>query len=56
MRKKRQILYSNYVIIAIMEPRLNDKDSNVLDLLQRNYRMTAREIAQTIESLSLPFS
>lgn len=33
-----------------MEPRLNEKDLIILDLLQKNCRMTAKEIAQTIES------
>jgi DNA-binding Lrp family transcriptional regulator len=33
-----------------MEPRLDEKDLGILDLLQKNCRMTAREIAQTIES------
>ena len=33
-----------------MEPRLDEKDLDILDLLQKNCRMTAREIAQTIES------
>lgn len=33
-----------------MEPRLDEKDLDILDLLQKNCRMTAREMAQTIES------
>ena len=33
-----------------MEPRLDEKDLDILDLLQKNCRTTAREIAQTIES------
>ncbi|HML02362.1 MAG TPA: Lrp/AsnC family transcriptional regulator [Candidatus Bathyarchaeia archaeon] len=33
-----------------MQPRLNEKDLAILDLLQKNCRMTAKEIAQTIDS------
>jgi DNA-binding Lrp family transcriptional regulator len=33
-----------------MEPRLDEKDLDILDLLQKNCRMTTKEIAQTIES------
>lgn len=33
-----------------MERRLNEKDLGILDLLQKNCRMTAKEIAQTIDS------
>jgi len=33
-----------------MEFRLDDKDLKILDLLQKNCKMTAREIAQTIDS------
>lgn len=33
-----------------MERRLNEKDLGILDLLQKNCRRTAKEIAQTIDS------
>jgi DNA-binding Lrp family transcriptional regulator len=33
-----------------MEPRLNEKDLDILDLLQKNCRMTTKEIAQIIEA------
>jgi Lrp/AsnC family leucine-responsive transcriptional regulator len=33
-----------------MERRLNEKDLDILDSLQKNCRMTAKEIAQTIDS------
>lgn len=38
------------VIITIMELRIDEKDLLILNLLQKNCRMTAREIAQTIDS------
>lgn len=38
------------VIITIMQPKLDEKDSRILALLQRNCRMTAREIARKIDS------
>jgi len=38
------------VIITIMEPKIDEKDLDVLNLLQKNCRMTAKEIAQTIDS------
>jgi Lrp/AsnC family leucine-responsive transcriptional regulator len=33
-----------------MEPKLNEKDLDILNLLQKNCRMTTKEIAQIIES------
>jgi len=33
-----------------MEPKIDEKDLDVLNLLQKNCRMTAKEIAQTIDS------
>lgn len=38
------------VIITIMEPRIDEKDLMILNLVQKNCRMTAKEIAQTINS------
>jgi len=39
-----------FVIITIMEFKIDDKDLAILDLLQKNCRMTAKEIAQAIDS------
>jgi len=33
-----------------MEPKIDEKDLDILNLLQKNCRMTAKEIAQTIDS------
>lgn len=33
-----------------MEPKIDEKDSGILNLLQKNCRMTAKEIAQKIDS------
>jgi DNA-binding Lrp family transcriptional regulator len=33
-----------------MEPKIDEKDLGILNLLQKNCRMTAKEIAQTIDS------
>jgi len=33
-----------------MEPKIDEKDAKILNLLQKNCRMTAKEIAQTIDS------
>jgi len=38
------------VIITIMEPKVDKKDLNILNLLQKNCRMTAKDIAKTIDS------
>jgi len=38
------------VIITIMELKIDEKDLDILNLLQKNCRMTAKEIAQTIDS------
>jgi len=38
------------VIITIMQLKIDDKDLNILSLLQKNCRMTAKEIAQTIDA------
>lgn len=40
----------NIVIITFMEFKLDDKDLMILCLLQKNCKMTAREIAQKIDS------
>ncbi|MGQ9566207.1 MAG: Lrp/AsnC family transcriptional regulator [Candidatus Bathyarchaeales archaeon] len=39
-----------FVIITIMEPKIDDKDRAILGLLQRNCRMTAKDIAHAIDS------
>jgi len=36
------------VIITIMKPRIDDKDLEILDLLQKNCEMTTKKIARTI--------
>jgi len=38
------------VIITSMDPKIDDKDLAILDLLQKNCKMTAKEIARTIDS------
>jgi len=38
------------VIITIMEAKIDEKDLNILNLLQKNCRMTAKDVAQTIDS------
>jgi len=38
------------VIIIIMQFKIDEKDLKILDLLQKNCKMTAKEIAQTIDS------
>jgi len=38
------------VIFTIMEPKIDDRDLEILNLLQKNCRMTAKEIAQKIDS------
>jgi len=38
------------VIITIMETKVDKKDLNILNLLQKNCRMTAKDIAKTIDS------
>jgi Lrp/AsnC family leucine-responsive transcriptional regulator len=48
--EKVNFLYLIFVIITIMEPRIDDKDRQILGLLQKNCRMTAKEIAKTIDS------
>ena len=45
-----KIYISIIVIITIMEPKIDEKDLDILKLLQKNCRMTAREIAQTVDS------
>lgn len=40
----------NIVIITIMQPKLDEKDFRILILLQKNCRMTAREIARETDS------
>ena len=39
-----------FVIITIMKFKLDDKDLAILNLVQKNCKMTAREIAKTIDS------
>jgi DNA-binding Lrp family transcriptional regulator len=39
-----------YVIITAMEPRLDDRDIAILTLIQRDSKLTAREIARKIDS------
>lgn len=38
------------VIITIMEAKIAEKDLRILNLLQKNCRMTAKDVAQTIDS------
>jgi len=38
------------VIITIMEAKIDEKDLAILNLLQKNCRMTAKDVAQTIDS------
>jgi len=38
------------VIITIMELKIDEKDLAILNLLQKNCRMTAKDVAQTIDS------
>jgi len=38
------------VIITIMEAKIDEKDLAILNLLQENCRMTAKDVAQTIDS------
>lgn len=38
------------VIFTIMQPKLDERDFKILSLLQKNCRMTAREIARKIDS------
>jgi Lrp/AsnC family leucine-responsive transcriptional regulator len=38
------------VIITIMELKVDKKDLNILNLLQKNCRMTAKDVAKTIDS------
>lgn len=40
----------NFVIITIMQPKLDERDLKILALLQENCRMTAKEIARKIGS------
>jgi DNA-binding Lrp family transcriptional regulator len=40
----------NIVIITVMMPKLDEKDLRILALLQKNCRMTAKEIARKIDS------
>jgi len=39
-----------FVIITIMESKIDEKDLAILNLLQKNCRMTAKEIARIIDS------
>jgi DNA-binding Lrp family transcriptional regulator len=39
-----------YVIITGMEPKLDDRDTAILALIQRDSKLTAREIARKIDS------
>jgi DNA-binding Lrp family transcriptional regulator len=39
-----------FVIITGMEPRLDDRDTAILTLIQRDSKLTAREIARKIDS------
>jgi Lrp/AsnC family leucine-responsive transcriptional regulator len=50
MLRKDKIFMHIIVIITTMQPKLDEKDSKILALLQRNCRMTAREIARKIDS------
>ena len=40
----------NIVIITIMQPKIDEKDFRILALLQKNCRMTSKEIARKIDS------
>lgn len=50
MLKNVKIYRLNIVIITIMKSKLDKKDLDILNLLQKNCRSTAREIAQNIDS------
>jgi DNA-binding Lrp family transcriptional regulator len=45
-----QVYILKFVIITIMKFKLDDKDLAILNLVQKNCKMTAREIAKTIDS------